>query len=149
MAGKPTTNKYLALAQTSYQAPDFTADIRGNAPKVQDALNDARRALADHRPVDALDVLQQAPAEYQSDADYLRAHALFAQKKYAQSAALFGQLTSSSRYGEAAQWYGILALLPGFEHNKALVLDRLKAISDDNGHTYQREATRLKSLLDK
>lgn len=149
MAGKPGSNKYLALAQTSYQAPDFTADIRGDVPRVQDALNDARRALAEHRPADALEALQQAPAEYQTDADYLRAHALFAQRKYAQSATVFGQLRGSVRYGEAAQWYEILALLPGFEHNKALVLDRLKTIADDNGHTFQREATRLKVLLDK
>ncbi|MEO6038072.1 MAG: hypothetical protein ABIQ93_06635 [Saprospiraceae bacterium] len=143
IAQKPSGNRYLALAQSSYLAPNFSADIRGNAPLSQDALNKARQALASHRPAAALDALQQAPAEYETDADYLRAHALFEWKKFAQSAVVFGKLRESVRYGEAAQWYAILAMLPDYEHRKVAIMPALKKIATDENHTYQQEAKRL------
>ena len=143
MAQKPAANRYLALAQSQYKAPDFKTEIRGDAPKTQDALNDARQALADRRPGDALDALQNVPDAYKTDGDYLRAHALFGLKKYAEAAAVFGQLTGSIRYGEAAQWYEVLALLTDFEGNKSVVLSKLKAIFGDGGHAFQREAEEL------
>ncbi len=147
MAQKPSANRYLALAQSTYHAPNFAADIRGDAPTTQDALNDARQALADHRPADALDALQNVPQAYQTDADYLRAHALFALKKYQQSASVFEQLNSSVRYGEAAQWFQILALMPDFDREAAQIRRRLKKIADDDGHTFQREAKALEKGL--
>lgn len=148
VAQQPVENRYLTLAQANYQAPDFAAEIRGEASASQDALNAARQALANHRPADALTALQNVPAEYQTDADYLKGHALFALKKYGASAAVFGQLTESVRYGEAAEWYAIVATLPAVtESNKSLIMKRLKVISEDQGHTFQREAADLYRLL--
>lgn len=141
------TNKYLALAQSNYRNPDFGAEIRGNAATASDALHVARRAMAEKRPDDAIAALKDLPAEYQTDASYLKAHALFAKKKYVQSAALFAQLKGSVRYGEAAEWYGILARLPDFEHNKSLILNALNKIAADDGHTYQQEAKQLLEVL--
>ncbi len=144
---KPAGNRYVALAQTHYQSPDFAADIRGDAPAGQDMLDDARQALAAKQPAAALAALQTVPAAYQTDADYLRGHALFAQKKYPQAAAVFGRLTGSVRYGEAAEWYETLALLPGFDRNKSLIMNRLEKISGDDEHIFQREAKRLAEQL--
>lgn len=143
----PTTNRYLALAQSSYRAPEFASEIRGDASSSQDLLNNARRALAERRYADALNALQNVDAEYKSDAAYLRGHALFGLKKYAQAAAVFGQLTGSVRYGEAAQWYEALALLPDFAQTKPVVLKKLKKMVDDEGHTFHREAKELYQLL--
>lgn len=143
MAQKLVANRYLALAQSRYKAPDFKTEIRGDAPKTQDALKDARQALADARLNDALVDLQNVPVAYKTDGDYLRGHVLFGLRKYVQAAAIFGQLTSSIRYGEAAQWYEILALLPDFEQHESVILSRLKTISKDNGHTFQRASSEL------
>ncbi len=139
----PTANRYLALAQSNYRAPDFASEIRGTGGGGQDLLNDARRALAVHQYAAALNALQNVPDGYKSDATYLRGHALFGLKKYAQAAALFGQLTGSIRYGEAAQWYEVLSLLPDMEQNKSLVLKKLKNMAEDEGHTFHREAEAL------
>jgi hypothetical protein len=143
IAQKPAVNRYLALAQAHYRAPDYAADLRGDEPSGPDVLAPARQALAAHRPADALAALEQVPSAYQTDADYLRAHALFELKQYARSAAFFGQLTGSLRYGEAAQWYEILALLPGTAGDEAPIRNRLKKIADDEGHAFQGEAKRL------
>jgi tetratricopeptide (TPR) repeat protein len=149
MAEKPASppNRYLALAQAHYRAPDFGAEIRGDAPATQNWLNDARRALAEGRYADALNALEHTPAEYQTDADYLRGHALFGLKKYAQAASTFGSLTQSLRYGEAAQWYETLALLPDCARHKSLILSKLEKISADSSHAFQREAARLSEIL--
>ena len=147
MAQKPNGNRYLALAQSNYHAPNFSADIRGDAPSSQNKINDARQALADNRPADALDALQNVPSGYETDANYLRAHALFAQKKYVPAAGLFAQLKGSVRYGEAAEWYGLLALLPDFEQNKSVIMGRLKEIAGDDGHVFQQEAKTLLGAL--
>ncbi len=137
---------YLALALATYQQPDFAAGIRNNPPVNQSDLNNARKALADHQPADALEALQQAPAEYATDANYLRAHALFQLAQYPQSAVIFGKLRSSARYGEVAQWYELLAMLPYYERRKAFFMNRLKVIADEDGHIFQTEA---KALLGK
>ncbi len=149
IAQKPSTvsNRYLALAQSNYRSPDFASDIRGEASEGQNALNDARLALAERRFSDALIALKNTPSEYNTDAAYLRGHALFGQKKFPQSAVVFGQLTGSLRYGEAAQWYELLSLLPEFEQNKSLILKKLKRISEDEGHTFYREAQDLSRSL--
>ena len=144
---KSAANRYLALAQTNYQAPDFAADIRGDAPGGRDLLDDARRALAAKQPAAALAALQTVPAAYRTDADYLRGHAFFAQQKYAQAAAVFGQLTGSVRYGEAAQWYETLALLPDYDRKKSLIMSRLEQITGDDGHVFQQEAKQLAAQL--
>lgn len=142
IAQKPpaTPNRHLALALSVYQSPNFAAEIRGNAPAEQGLLNEARQALAEQRFSDAIKVLQNAPVEYKTDAAYLQAHALFGLKKYGQAATLFGQLTDSIRYGEAAQWYEILSLLPDFEQTKPQVVKKLKKMVEDEGHTFYREA---------
>lgn len=145
----PAASRYLALAQSSYRAPDFSSEIRGDAPSGQDALNAARRALAEGRYADAQQALQNVGPEYGSDAAYLRGHALFGLKKYARAAAVFGRLTGSVRYGEAAQWYETLALLPDFGRNKTVIINRLKNIADDEGHTFQAEAKRLLDMVEK
>jgi tetratricopeptide (TPR) repeat protein len=93
----PPPNRYLALAQAHYRTPDFGAAIRGNAPVAQSPLGDARRALAEGRYAAALNALESAPADYQTDAAYLRGHALFGLKKYAQSANVFGSVEGSAR----------------------------------------------------
>ncbi|MFN0176005.1 MAG: hypothetical protein ACKVU0_15245 [Saprospiraceae bacterium] len=149
IAKKPNTvtNRYLALAQSNYRSPDFASDIRGDASTSQNTLNDARLALAERRFSDALVALKNTPPEYNTDAAYLRGHALFGQKKYPQSAVVFGQLTGSVRYGEAAQWYELLSLLPDFEQNKSLILNGLKRISADEGHAFYREAQDLSRSL--
>ena len=144
----PATNRYLALAQASYHAPDFAGEIRGSTPTAQDALNDARHALAEQRFSDALNALQNIGDDYKTDAAYLRGHALLGLKKYPQAAATFGQLTGSVRYGEAAQWYEALALLPDFEQHKTLVLKKLKLMSTEEGHTFQREAAKLLAQIE-
>jgi len=151
IAQKPgsDTKRFLALAQSNYHSPDFAAEIRGEATTGKDALNDARRALVESRFGDALQILKNVPKEYSTDAAYLRGHALFGQKKYAQAAAVFGQMTGSVRYGEAAQWYEILSLLPGFEQDNALILNKLKTISSDEGHTFQKEAEALYMILNR
>lgn len=136
-------NRYLALAQSSYRAPDFASDIRGAESEGQNLLNEARRMLVQRRYTDAMHVLQNAPEAYQTDAAYLRGHALFGLKSYPQAAAVFGNLTGSVRYGEAAQWYEILALLPEYEHHKSLVLNKIKKVESDKGHTFQGEAKAL------
>ncbi len=141
------TTRYLALVRSNYKSPNFATEIRGNAPAEQGLLNEARQALTEERFVDALTALQNTPTEYKTDAAYLQAHALFGLKKYAQAATLFGQLTGSMRYGEAAQWYEVLALLPDFEQTKPLVVKKLKKMVEDEGHTFQREATELYRLL--
>ncbi|MFN0212840.1 MAG: hypothetical protein ACKVT2_01185 [Saprospiraceae bacterium] len=138
-----TPNRYLALAESSYQKPDFASQVRGDAPTGENLLNDARDAIAKGNYSDALNALQNVSAEYKTDVVYLRGHALFGLKKYQQSAVLFGQITGSVRYGEAAQWYEALSLLPDFEQNKSLVLKKLKKMVDDEGHTFYREATEL------
>ena len=140
---KSARNRYLALAQSNYYAPDFAADTRGDTPISQDALNMARQALARKHPADALVALSKVPPAYLTDADYLRGHALFAQKKYTQAATVFEKLTGSVRYGEAAQWYETLALLPDFDRNKSLIMNRLNTIAGDEDHVFQREAKRL------
>jgi hypothetical protein len=147
IAQKPVAGKYIAMAQSSYRSPDFAAEIRGNTPAATDALHPARQAMAERRPDDAIAALKDLPAEYQTDALYLKAHALFAKKKYVQSAALFAQLKGSIRYGEAAEWYGILARLPDSERDKPLILSALNKIAADDGHTYQQEAKHLLSVL--
>lgn len=149
IAQKPaqSSNRYLALAQSNYRAPDFDTEIRSGTPPGQNVLNDARRALAEHRYADALNALQNDSPEYKTDVAYLRGHALFSLKKYAQAAAVFGQLTGSIRYGEAAQWYEVLALLPDFEQVKPNAMKKLKKIVDDEGHTFQQEASRLISQI--
>lgn len=147
MAQKTDNKRYLALAQSSYRAPNFSSEIRGDAASPQDALNDARQALAARRPADALDALQNVPAAYRSDADYLRAHALFALKKYDSAAEVFGRLSSSVRYGEAAQWFQVLAMLPNFEREAERIRTQLKAMAEDEGHTFHREAQQLAGAL--
>lgn len=143
----PSPNRYLALAQSSYHAPNFVDDIRGNGTEGQQVLNQARQALANQQFAEALKALQGVPPEYQADAAYLRAHALFGQKKYPQAAAVFGQLSGSIRYGDAAQWYEVLSLLPAFEQNKKLIVNKLSQISEDSGHTFQTEAKRLSAQI--
>ncbi|MBK6995230.1 MAG: hypothetical protein IPH31_09985 [Lewinellaceae bacterium] len=149
IAQKPSTvsNRYLALAQSNYRSPDFASDIRGEASEGQNALNDARLALAERRFSDALIALKNTPSEYNTDAAYLRGHALFGQKKFPQSAVVFGQLTGSIRYGEAAQWYELLSLLPEFEENKSVILKKLKRISEDEDHAFYQEARDLYQSL--
>ena len=149
IAQKPDSSpsRYLALAQSNYISPDFSAEIRGNASNSQDLLNEARRVLSERRFTDALHILQSAPAEYETDAAYLRAHALFGLKKYPQAATVFGHLTGSIRYGESAQWYEVLSLLPDFEAHKSLVLKKLNRIKADEGHTFHNEAAALFRLL--
>lgn len=143
----PTANRYLALARSNYRAPDFVSQIRGDAASSEDLLNDARRALAARQYAEALNALQNVSEAYTSDAAYLRGHALFGLRKYAQAAEVFGELTGSVRYGEAAQWYEVLALLPDFEHARPLILKKLKKMAAEAEHTFQSEATQLYRLL--
>ncbi len=147
MAEKAKTNRYLALATSHYRAPNCASEVRGNVPDAKDPLDGPRRALAEKRPAEALKLLLSVPTGYETDANYLRAHALFALKKYTEAANLFGQLTSSMRYGEAAQWYGILAQLPSFEQHKTLITNRLTEIANDGGHSFQQEAKALQLAL--
>ncbi len=143
----PGANRYRALAQSNYHSPDFTAEIRGTANTDQALLNQARKALAERRFSDALNLLQNAPADFQTDADYLKGHALFGLNKYDSAAAVFGRLTGSVRYGEAAQWYELLALLPDMDANRLLVESKLKKMVEDEDHTFHKEALSLYSTL--
>ncbi len=147
MAEKPKPNRFLALATSIYRPPNFASEVRGNIPDTKDPLDAARRALAEKRPAEALKELLNVPAGYETDANYLRAHALFGLKKYPEAASLFEQLGKSLRYGEAAQWYGTLALLPDFEQHKTLIIKRLNEIANDGGHSFQREAKVLEQSL--
>lgn len=147
MAQKTDNRRYIALAQSYYHAPDFSTRIRGDAAAQQDVLDEARRALAEGQPSVALDVLQNVPSAYRNDADYLRAHALFALKKYSSAAAIFGKLKDSVRYGDAAQWYRILALLSDFDREETGIRRGLEKITDDEGHTFHREAQELAADL--
>lgn len=139
----PESNRYLALAQEKYRASDFASSLRGESPQDKDLLQPARTALGERRYSDALHDLENLPPEYQTDAAYLRGHALFGLKKYGQAAAVFAQIRESLRYGEAAQWYEVLALLPDFESNRPMLLKKLKPMADDESHTFQREAAQL------
>lgn len=139
--------RYLALAQAQYQKPDFGDEIRGSEQVGQDWLIKARRALHEGRFQAAISALQQAPEAYANDAAYLRAHALFGLKKYAEAARVFQTLQTSIRYREAAEWYGTLALLPDYNQNKPLIIKQLNKIARDQGHAYrQNAAALLKSL---
>lgn len=149
VAQKPTpgSNRYLALAQSSYRAPDFSNDIRGSKEGGLLVLDQARQALAARRFAEALKTLEDVPTEYRADAAYLRGHALFGQKKYPQAAAIFGQLSGSIRYGDAAQWYEVLSLLPDFERDKKMIISKLNKVSNDPDHPFQSEARRLLDQL--
>ena len=138
---------YPVLAESHYHQPDFAADIRANNSTEQIALNKARQALLNHQPTTVADLVQVAPADYQTEADYLEAHALFEMKNYAQSAVIFNKLTTSARYGEAAQWYSLLAMMPYFERRKAFIINHLKAIASNNGHAFQADAKQLLSEI--
>ncbi len=143
----PPGRQYQALAESHYHAPDFTADIRIDAPQEQVELNKARMAMAEQQYAKAITLLQQVPAEYENDANYLHAHALFANKNYPQSAVLFNKLAANDRYGEAAQWYGLLAMMPYFERRKTFVMEGLKKIAVNDRHAFQVEAKQLVSEI--
>lgn len=139
-----TPNRYLALAQSHYAPPDFTAETRGDKPVESDMLSNARRALAAHRYSDALKILENAPPQFKTDVEYLSAHAMFGLKKYARAAEQFERLGGSVRYGEAAQWFEALSLLSDSEQNKTRAREILRTMANDEGHTFHEEA---KSLL--
>lgn len=143
----PLSQHYLALAQTSYRAPDFVSEVRGNHATTPDALLASRTALSHKQYAEALNALHDIPDAYQTDAAYLRGHALFGQKKYAQAADVFGQLTGSARYGEAAQWFEALSLLPDYEQHKIRIKKILDEISAESGHAFQHEALALRKKI--
>lgn len=149
-AAQPKSNsgRYAALAMRFYDQPDFNKNIRGNTPApAAGPLEKVTAAMAAKNWAQALEAIGQLPPEYKSDGEYLKAHILFNQKKYNPAAAVFGGLKGSVRYGEAAQWYEIVALMPNYEKHKALVSQLLNAIVNDEGHTYQEEAKKLADAL--
>lgn len=145
IAQKPiqTPDRYLALAQSNYQAPDFASEIRGENKPETHLLNIARSAILEKRYQDALNAMEKVPSAYKTDVTYLRAHAFFGLKQYDKSALLFAQLSSSVRYGDAAQWFEVLALLPNYDQTKPVLRRKLKLISDDENHTFYNEANAL------
>lgn len=145
---KNNSAKYAALATRFYNQPDFNKNIRGNSSSAAGPLENVTAAMAGKKWNDALQAISQLPPEYKSDGDYLKAHILFNQKKYNEAAAVFGSLKSSVRYGEAAQWYEILALMPTYSDQRQTVVHQmLMALVKDDGHTYQKEAKNLADVL--
>ncbi len=136
-------SRLLALAKKRYQTPDFGAEIRGESVQGEGWLNTARQALLQQEYTKALNALEKVPETYQTDIIYLRAHAYFGLNKYAQSADLFSQLNNSVRYGDAAQWYEILALLPNYAQNEAVLNKKMKKILEDEDNTFYREVKSL------
>lgn len=145
---KTNSARYAALAKRFYDQPDFNKNIRGNtSATAASPLEKVTAAMAGKNWDKATEAIGQLPPEYKPDGDYLKAHILFNQKKYNAAAAVFGGLKSSVRYGEAAQWYEIVALMPNYEKHKALVSQLLNVIVNDEGHTYQEEAKKLADAL--
>ncbi len=143
----PPGRQYQALGELHYHAPDFAADIRPEAPTEQAALNKARKALAEQHPTEAIALLRQVPAEYENDASYLQAHALFMLKNYPQSAVLFTKLAGDSYYGQAAQWYSLLAMMSHFERRKTYMMEGFKKIAGEAGNPFQGEARQMISEI--
>ncbi|MBL7806701.1 MAG: hypothetical protein JNN28_02740 [Saprospiraceae bacterium] len=143
----PTRN-YAALARQAYQTPDFANQIRGSRPDANvQVLQQAQKAIAARQYAEALSLLDQAPPEYQSDARYLRGHALFELRQYRQAAQQFEALQNSVRYGEAAVWYLQLAQLAADSLSVKRVQKNLQNIAGESGHAYQQEASKLLRAL--
>lgn len=145
---KINSGRYAALALRFYDKPDFNKNIRGNtAAPAASPLENVTAAMAAKNWSQALDAIGQLPPEYKSDGDYLKAHILFNQKKYNAAAAEFDGLKNSVRYGESAQWYEIVALMPNYDNYKSKINQLLTALVKDEGHTWQEEAKKLAEAL--
>jgi tetratricopeptide (TPR) repeat protein len=143
------SRKYLAIALQHYNIPDFADEVRsGNANHPTSDLQTARTALAARQYAAALETLKNLPPEYQSDVLYLRGHAFFGQKRYAQAIGAFKQLERSPRYDEAASWYLLLARLADDPAAVAAVKKELQNMAQSEGHTFQQEAAALLRALD-
>ncbi|MBL7827967.1 MAG: hypothetical protein JNJ57_15160 [Saprospiraceae bacterium] len=143
----PEKPKYLALATAYYVKPTFSHQVRGEETEEEHMIHEAQMAFSENDYQATLVLAEKAPAAYASDADYIQAHALFNLKKYTQAANLFEKLKISVRYGEAAEWYFILSLLPNYDQNKSLINKDLVRISNDGTHTYNRQAAALRNQL--
>lgn len=146
---KSKSGRYAALALRFYDQPDFNKNIRGNTPAPDASpLETVTAAMAEKNWETALKLINELPPAYKSDGAYLKAHILFNQKKYNAAAAEFGGLKNSVRYGESAQWYEIVALMPDYEMHRNKVRQLLTTIVKDGGHTWQEEAKKLLSAID-
>lgn len=140
----PQHTPHMALAQSFYKMPDFNDNIRGGgSPTTVDGITRAEQLLTNRKFDEALAVLQQLPKEYRTDALYLSGHAYFRQKKYAKAAGCFNDVKNSIKYGDAANWYHTLSLIPELDNKKDLIISQLSKIAADNGHPWQADAKRL------
>ena len=141
---KNNAGRYAALALRLYDKPDFNKNIRGNTPApAAGPLETVTAAMAEKNWETALKLISELPPAYKSDGAYLKAHILFNQKKYNAAAAEFGDLKNSVRYGESAQWYEIVALMPNYDKYKSKINQLLTVLVKDEGHTWQEEAKKL------
>lgn len=138
----------LAMAQEFYVPP--TADVfRSSQTEPASAFGLALAAFERQNHALALRELGKMEISNTPQADYLRGHIYFAQKRFGLAANAFEKLSSqgSLRYGEAATWYQALCLVAQGVSRKTEATQLLETIAGDDQHPYYEPATRLLSKL--
>ncbi len=156
--GSITPDKYLAVADAFYETPPSPfADSKGaGTTPPQDALSLGIQAVLDHRPQEAIRLLEQVDTAAVPDKVRFykewKAYAYYEIGRYSAAAALLRSLAADKNNSVASQdryeWYLLLSLVPDYARNQAEVKALLDKMTDPAiGHEYSSRALQLKKAL--
>ncbi len=150
---KPSSkeNRYLALAQASYQSPDFSNIRKGGADASgsPSLIEQAAAFYIQKKFALAAQTLDSIPPNQRTDALKIRAHAFFNLKNYNLAAVEFEDLTKTGgRYRNDAEWHLLLCYLALLPAEQARFDTLLRKIRDpQQSHPFADKATALQKVL--
>lgn len=138
-------NRYMALAQQRWQAPDYALRSE-NAPPAS-TIHAAEQAFQNKdysRVLALLSDIKPDDARYWQASEMI-AHAYFLSGQTQQAAARFKALSDSRKppYAERADWHLLLCYLADYQHNKENFETLLQLIKSDKDHAYGDMAREL------
>lgn len=139
----PSTNRPALQARNQalrlYQRPDL-GTFRGSE-SANDPLAEAIVAWDQNDYAKAGTYCAAIPADHPAywRAQYIRAHAVFNQRRFAEAAALFSTISKSKvmPWAEESDWYGLLSLLAANQRQTPAFQALWQKIKDDTGHPYR------------
>ncbi|MCB0643357.1 MAG: hypothetical protein KDC44_17025 [Phaeodactylibacter sp.] len=133
----------IALATELYREQPYSVQLKSADPDADKSLlAQAEAAYADKDFRAVIGLLEKPEPGFETESAKLRAHALFQLGQYDQAAKAFQGLAKGF-YKYDAQWYRLLALLPGLPGTQKEVDALIKEILDNPTHAFRTKTEKV------
>lgn len=144
---EPDASQYLASASELYGELPYSITLRGNATSDEESqMLAAETAYRSGNFEEAILLLEDAPAQFASEAAKLRAHAQFQAGRMQDAIESFSGLRSGF-YKNDAEWYLLLSHLAILPNEEAAFTELMQSIINNPNHPFQSKALQVQQII--